>query len=107
MNRVEKNLDRIKDLCVKHNVSRLFVLGSVLTSEFEESSDIDFLVDFINIDIYDYADNYFNLKACLEALLGREVDLLEDKAIKNPYLRESIDASKKLIYGPRDKNLAL
>ncbi|RPJ23945.1 MAG: nucleotidyltransferase, partial [Nitrosopumilales archaeon] len=29
----------------------------------------------------------------------REVDLLEDKAIKNPYLRQSIDSSKQLIYG--------
>ena len=107
MNVVEENLDRIRALCDKYNVAKLFVFGSILTDEFEESSDIDFIVDFSSIDLYDYADNYFNLKASLEELLGREVDLLEDKAIKNPYLRASIDASKKLIYGSRNQNVAL
>ncbi len=96
---VERNLDQIRALCQKYNVTKLFVFGSVLTNEFEESSDIDFLVDFSSIDLYDYADNYFDLKDALEELLGREIDLLEDRAIKNPYLRESIDSSKKLIYG--------
>lgn len=47
---------------------------------------------------YEYADNYFALKESLEELLNKEIDLLEDKAINNPYLRKSIDASKKLIY---------
>ena len=96
---VEKNLDKIRALCRQYNVAKLFVFGSVLTNEFEENSDIDFLVDFSDIDLYDYADNYFDLKTSLEELLGREIDLLEDKAIKNPYLRKSIDSSKRLIYG--------
>jgi predicted nucleotidyltransferase len=46
----------------------------------------------------DYADNYFSLKFALEDLLNRKIDLLEDKAIKNPYLRENIDDSKTLLY---------
>ena len=96
---VEKNLDKIRVLCRQYNVAKLFVFGSVLTNEFEENSDIDFLVNFSDIDLYDYADNYFDLKTSLEELLGREIDLLEDKAIKNPYLRKSIDSSKRLIYG--------
>jgi predicted nucleotidyltransferase len=96
---VEKNLDKIRGLCRQYNVAKLFVFGSVLTNEFEENSDIDFLVDFSDIDLYDYADNYFDLKTSLEELLGREIDLLEDKAINNPYLRKSIDSSKRLIYG--------
>jgi uncharacterized protein len=56
-------------------------------------------VDFRNVGLYEYADNYFDLKTSLEKLLNRQVDLLEDKAIKNPYLRKSIDSSKQLIYG--------
>jgi predicted nucleotidyltransferase len=35
----------------------------------------------------------------LEKLLKRQIDLLEDQAVKNPYLRKSIDSSKKIIYG--------
>jgi predicted nucleotidyltransferase len=96
---IDKNRDKIKALCNKHKVSRLFVFGSILTDRFKKSSDVDFIVDFDGVELYDYADNYFDLKTSLEKLLKRQVDLLEDKAIKNPYLRKSIDSSKQMIYG--------
>jgi predicted nucleotidyltransferase len=99
MNIIDQNIEIIRDLCTKHKVSRLFVFGSILSRKFKKNSDIDLLVDFRDIDLYDYADNYFDLKESLENLFKRDVDLLEDKAIKNPYLRQSIDASKQLIYG--------
>jgi predicted nucleotidyltransferase len=96
---IDKNRDKILALCGKHKVARLFVFGSILTDRFKKSSDIDFVVDFEGVELYDYADNYFDLKTSLEKLLKRQVDLLEDKAIKNPYLRQSIDSSKQMIYG--------
>ncbi len=95
---VDQNIDKIRALCDKHKVTRLFVFGSVLTDNFDKSSDIDFLVDFYGVDLYDYADNYFDLKKSLEDLLNRQIDLLEEKALKNPYLKETIDSSKQLIY---------
>jgi predicted nucleotidyltransferase len=99
MNIVERNIEIISDLCKRHKVRQMFVFGSVLTNRFRMNSDIDFIVDFQGVDLYDYADNYFDFKNSLEHLLEREVDLLEDKAIKNPFLRQTIDSSKKLIYG--------
>ncbi|MFA6402880.1 MAG: nucleotidyltransferase domain-containing protein [Salinivirgaceae bacterium] len=99
MSIVERNKEKIKVLCTKHNVSRLFVFGSVLTDRFKKNSDIDFIVDFSGVDLYNYADNYFDFKISLEKLLRRPVDLLEDKAINNPYLRQSIEETKQLIYG--------
>lgn len=99
MNIIEQNIVIIRGLCLKHKVSKLFVFGSVLSEKFQKDSDIDFIVDFENVDLYNYADNYFDLKFSLEDLLERKVDLLEDKAIKNPYLRKSIDSSKRLLYG--------
>ena len=99
MSIIDKNIEKIKTLCNKHKVSKLFVFGSVLTDKFKMSSDIDFVVDFSEVDIYNYADNYFDLKKSLENLLNRQVDLLEEKAIRNPYLKKTIDSSKKLIYG--------
>jgi len=96
---IEKNIETIKALCKKHKVARLFAFGSVLTKRFSSSSDVDLLVDFKNVELYDYADNYFDLKQSLEHLFNREVDLLEDSAIQNPFLRQSIDANKHLIYG--------
>jgi len=99
MDIVEKNINQVHSLCLKHKVSKLFVFGSVLTKHFKSDSDVDFIVDFDNIELAEYADNYFDLKFALEKIFNREVDLLEDKAIRNPYLRKSIDTSKKLVYG--------
>ena len=96
---IDKNIDKIRALCIKHKVVRLFVFGSILTDNFKKSSDIDFIVDFSGVELYDYADNYFELKDSLESMFKRRIDLLEDKAIKNPYLRQSVDSSKQLIYG--------
>jgi len=99
MNLIESNIDNVRTLCKLHKVQRLFVFGSVLSDRFQKDSDIDLIVDFKGVDLYDYADNYFDFKESLENLFQREVDLLEDKAIKNPYLRQSIDSSKVLVYG--------
>ncbi len=99
MSIVEQNKDKVIALCDSHKVGSLFVFGSVLRSHFNEASDIDFVVDFKDVDLYDYADNYFNFKDSLESLFNRPVDLLEERAIKNPILKQSIDSSKVLIYG--------
>lgn len=98
MSIIDQNIDKIHKLCEQHNVSQLFVFGSILTDKFNKHSDIDFLVDFSNVDLQNYADNYFSLKQALEEIFKRQVDLLENKAIKNPYLRQSINSSKILLY---------
>jgi predicted nucleotidyltransferase len=90
---------KIASLCKKYKVKKLYAFGSVLTDKFTNQSDIDLVVDFKEIDLKDYVDNYFGLQYSLEDVLGREVDLLEDKAIRNPILRKNIDVSKQLIYG--------
>lgn len=91
--------DQIKQLCDKHKVKYLFAFGSVLTSNFSDVSDVDLLVDINSKDPLVYAENYFDLKFKLEDLLKRKIDLLEERGIRNPYLKESIDKSKRLIYG--------
>ena len=69
-----------------------------MTDEFTESSDIDLIVEIDSDDPLEYADNYFNLKFALEEIFKRQIDLLENKAVKNQYLRENIDKSKSLLY---------
>ncbi len=97
------HLDRYKDdinkLCLENKVKTLYVFGSVLTNQFTKKSDIDLVVDIDSNDPFDYADSYFNLKFALQDLFKRKVDLLENKAIKNQYIRENIEKSKMLIYG--------
>ncbi|RLD93708.1 MAG: nucleotidyltransferase [Bacteroidetes bacterium] len=98
MDVLSQYVNQIRQLCLKHSVSELFVFGSILGDSFSEDSDIDFLVDFSNVSLEEYADNYFDLKFSLESLLDRDVDLLEKKALRNPYLLESIDSTKQLVY---------
>jgi uncharacterized protein len=99
MNLLEENTGAIKTLCKKHKVAKLYAFGSVLTSAFNEESDVDFLVEFERNDIVDFASNYFELQFALEDLLGRGVDLIEYSAIRNPYFKEEVDETKELIYG--------
>lgn len=99
MKLIENNIQAIIALCKKHKVNKLFVFGSILTNRFNDDSDVDLVVDFKKAEVEDYFDNYFDFKYSLEDLLGREVDLLEEQTIKNPYLKKNVDATKALIYG--------
>lgn len=77
----------------------MFVFGSILTNRFNDESDVDMLVTFNKAEVKDYFSNFFDLKYSMEDLFGREVDLLEEQAINNKYLKKNVDATKTLIYG--------
>lgn len=99
MNLISQNIEFINALCKSHKVKHLYAFGSMLTDKFNEQSDIDLIVDFSDMQLLDYADNYFDFKFSLEDTLKRSVDLLEEKAIKNPYFKKAIEKNKQLIYG--------
>ena len=100
MNIIEKNIESIQNICKKHKVQNLYAFGSVLDeSRFNEKSDVDLIVKFYDsVEIIEYADLYFELADDLEFVLNRKVDLLTFKPIRNKYLRQSIDATKQIIY---------
>jgi predicted nucleotidyltransferase len=98
MNIIEKNLDSLTNLCKQHKVKELYLFGSILTPNFNKDSDIDMLVQFDNVDILEYADNYFDFKDKLGKLLEREIDLLENQAVRNPILRTILDREKVIVY---------
>lgn len=99
MKLIEINLQTIFDLCRRYKVDKLFVFGSILTPHFNQDSDVDMVVNFKELPLEDYADNYINFKEALVQLFGREVDLLEETGIRNKVLQSNIDRTKKLIYG--------
>ena len=99
MKLIENNIQKIVALCKKYKVNKLFVFGSILTDRFNDDSDVDLVVSFNKAEVGDYFDNYFDFKYSLEELFGRNVDLLEEQTIKNPYLKKNVDATKALIYG--------
>ena len=98
MDLIEININELTVLCKQHKVEELYIFGSILKQRFNDSSDIYFLVQFDKIDIPDYFDNYMDFKEKLETLFGREIDLLENQAIRNPIFRKVLDRDKLLVY---------
>lgn len=89
----------IKRLCVFYHVKTLYAFGSVVSDQLTDKSDVDLIVDFDSIDLKNYTDDYFNLKFSLQDILKRPVDLIEEKAIKNPYFKQAVNNQRKLVYG--------
>lgn len=98
MNVIDKHRKKLVKLCDEHKVKELYSFGSALTDQFNEDSDIDFLIQFDKVDLLEYFDNYMDFKEKLESLFDRPVDLVENQSIRNPIFRTAIERDKKLIY---------
>ena len=86
-------------LCGRFGVKTFEVFGSAAQeSGFGDTSDLDFLVEFLPMSPTEHTDAYFGLLNSLKELFGRAVDLLEVKAIDNPYLLESINRHRVELY---------
>lgn len=96
---IQRQLNAIGKVCVKYGIGRLEVFGSAArASDFvEKSSDADFLVEFLP-STQPGLDEFFGAKAELEIILKRDVDLVQVKAVNNPYLLASINQSRELVY---------
>ena len=92
-------MERIKNLCEQYRVKSFSAFGSVTRNDFRDDSDIDFVVDFEETDPFKYTDLYFQLKNKLEHILQRQIDLIEERGIKNQVFRKELDRTKILIYG--------
>jgi predicted nucleotidyltransferase len=106
ISQIEALRQDIGELCRRYGVERLEVFGSAATDTFdEEMSDVDFVVLFSD-EVRrspDYADTYLDLAWDLEELLGQDVDLVTERSIQNPYFRQSVDASRQVIYERRSQ----
>jgi predicted nucleotidyltransferase len=91
-------LSAIQELCKLNEVKSLSAFGSVLSDRFGRESDVDLIVDLYENDPLEYTEKYFNLKFGLEKILGRTIDLLEERSDLNPVVRKEIDRSKIAIY---------
>ncbi len=92
--------DELSNLCNAYGVERLELFGSASRGDFDrKESDLDFLVDFRDSHPLGAFDRYFGLKEDLERLFQRPIDLIEVKAINNPYFRQAVEKDKVLVYG--------
>jgi predicted nucleotidyltransferase len=92
--------DELRAVCRRFHVRRLDLFGSAARGDFDpQRSDVDFLVEFdpTHPDALSLRTN-FGLKEALEGLLGRPVDLIEPGAVRNPYLKASIECSREPVF---------
>jgi len=101
-----ENIAPIEALDKKYGVVSLFLFGSAARhATLTEVRDLDFLVQFQAMPPVEYAHSYFGFAEDLEALFNTRVDLVETRMIENPYLLESIEATKVLLFGPAPTSL--
>jgi predicted nucleotidyltransferase len=106
MDLIKKHKIKIFELCRKYEVSELYVFGSILSSNFNDQSDVDFIVEITSNNPIDYSENYFNLKFNLEELLKRRIDLLEKKSIRNKTFIHLVNNQKRLVYDRQGESVA-
>lgn len=85
----------IRDFCVRNNILRLAVFGSVLRSDFGPDSDVDVLVEFkpdSTPGLY-----FFDLQEQLAEKIGRPVDLNTPNSL-SPYYRDKVLAEAHVLY---------
>ncbi len=102
----DKYRSELNKVCLTNQVEELYAFGSVLSDQFNENSDIDFIVSILLDDPIEYAEKYFDLKFDLEKLFDKKIDLLEQKALRNKTFKNIINQKKTLVYARRDKGLA-
>jgi predicted nucleotidyltransferase len=95
---VQDKMKELTDLCQRLDIKSMYLFGSACSANFNEKSDIDFLISFKEIPIDTYTDNYFELHYRLEELFNRKVDLITERSLSNPYFIESVEETKLLLY---------
>ena len=83
-----------------YKIEKAYVFGSVATEGFNENSDIDFLVTFQpNLTPLEKGEMWWNLHDTLRNLFKREIDIVTENSLKNPYFIKELNETKELIYG--------
>jgi predicted nucleotidyltransferase len=97
---IEEHKEQVAQLCRRFHVRRLDVFGSAAAEHgFDpQRSDLDFLVEFEPMSPPQHGKAYFALLNALQNLFSRPIDLIEIRAVANPYLLESIDKNRRQVY---------
>ena len=90
-------IDRLADFCHRQKITELALFGSILRDDFAQDSDIDMLVTFSPESCHSLFDLAL-MQQELKALLGRDVDIVEKAALRNPFRRAHILNTMKVIY---------
>lgn len=89
--------EQLRQFCNRWSVARLWLFGSLARGQARADSDADLLVEFMpsaTTSTWDWPV----MQDELAVLFGRPIDLLSTGVLRNPFRRESIMASRRLLY---------
>ncbi len=95
--RIDIPQQELAELCRRWRIRELSLFGSVLGPDFGPASDVDILVEFdpqAPWSLFDLVD----LTEALQDLFGRHVDLVEKRALRNPFRRHAILTTCEVVY---------
>lgn len=99
---VAEKLDQVRKLCEKYYVRKLTIFGSAVKGTFNpEKSDLDFVVEFDDDPTktdYSWGGRSMALLQDLQDLFVRNVDLVERRAIENPYFHRVLALTERPVY---------
>ena len=96
---IERQLAAVAALCRQYSVRKLRLFGSAATGMFiPATSDLDFVAEFAGTQSADYPDRYLDFAEALEELFNRRVDVVTERAIRNPYFRAEVERTAQVIY---------
>ena len=104
---IQRNKEQFLNLCKSYGIKSLFVFGSAAKGHFKETSDVDLVFELLEKDPLNRGEMLMSLWDKLEKFFNRKVDLLTDNSIRNPYLREEIEKTKKLVYDGSKEEILL
>lgn len=98
---IQQHFDSLSKIFRNHRIDRAYIFGSALNESYSYESDIDFLIEFDkNLkDPLKKGELWWNLHDSLRDLFNREIDLVTESSLKNPYFIEELNRTKRLIYG--------
>jgi predicted nucleotidyltransferase len=89
--------DKIQEFCNRWKVTEFSLFGSAIRDDFLPESDVDVLVSFSSDADWSLLD-LIQMQDELREIFGREVDLVEEAGIRNPFRRHAILSSRKVVY---------
>ena len=94
---IERYRTDIEKACREFSLRSVGLVGSGARADFHDESDVDFIVAFEGDN--ELFDRFFGFKERLEMIFARPVDLIEERAVRNPYLRRTLQRDRISIYG--------
>ena len=96
---IEK-LPKVIDILKKYKIIRAYAFGSVCSDRFNDNSDIDLLIAFQeNLDPLYRGQSIWDMEDELKLTLNRDIDLLTETQLKNPFFIKELNVTKIQIYG--------